>query len=204
MNLSKAFSELKTNLFHKYGENPGAMLLHTGTIGWILSCAAQMMAIVTNDKIDAKEKAFLLPQEFGDGLINILSFYILTSSVKNIASLMAQNGKIANKAIKGYLNKHGLTEKIGKADFNIRDTKNFGEIKDEFVSFKNGVDVIASTAGSVISCNLVTPVLRNEFAARKQQEITGGKKCYPYCNKTAYLYNKTSMSEYLSNTGMKI
>jgi len=202
MSLSKAFSSMKSNLYHKYGENPGTMLLHTGTIGWILSCAAQMIAIATNDKIEAKEKAFLLPQELSDGVINILSFYILTSSVKNIASLMTKNGKIANKAIKGYLNKHGLADKIGKADFNISETKNFGEIKDEYISFKNGVDVLASTAGSVLSCNLVTPVLRNEFAARKQQELTGGKKCYPCSN--VYLYNKQTMSQYLQNTGMKI
>lgn len=31
MSLEKAFSSLKANLYKNYGENPGKMLVHTGT-----------------------------------------------------------------------------------------------------------------------------------------------------------------------------
>ena len=169
MNLEKAFSNLKTYLYKNYGENPGKMLLHTGTAGWILSSAAQIMAIVTNDKIAPEQKTFLIPQELGDGLINIFSFYCLTSSVKNVCSKMVSNGKIANKAIKNYLEKNKLTTQIGKMDFDIKKSANYAEIKDEFMSFKNGVDILASTTGSILSCNIVTPLLRNEYAAAQQK-----------------------------------
>lgn len=206
MNLDKALS----NIYKHYGENPGQMLLHTGTIGWIMSCAAQLVAIVVNDKIAPEQKTFLIPQELGDGLINILSFYCLTSSVKNICSKAVINGKFANKAIKNYLTKHKLTDKIGKIDFDIKKTANFAEVKDEFVSFKNGVDIIASTAGSILSCNIVTPILRNEFASREQKnanQILSTKK-EEKINQNSYLYNKVTMQQYqqniYKNSGMKI
>ena len=206
MNLDKAL----THIYKHYGENPGEMLLHTGTVGWIMSCAAQLLAIVFNEKIAPEQKTFLIPQELGDGLINIVSFYCLTSSVKNICSKGVLNGKIANKAIKNYLTKHNLNKNIGKIDFDIKKTANFSEVKDEFVSFKNGVDILASTAGSILSCNIVTPILRNEFASRQQKsanEILNTQK-EEKLNKNSSMYNRVTMSQYqqniYKNSGMRI
>ena len=206
MNLDKVLS----NIYKQYGENPGQMLLHTGTVGWILSCLAQVGAIITNDKIAPEQKTFLIPQELGDGLINILSFYLLTSSVKNICSKAVLNGKLANKAIKNYLTKNKLEKNIGKIDFDIKKTTNFTDIKDEFVSFKNGVDILASTTGSILSCNIVTPILRNEFASRQQKnanEILKQKKEEGITN-NSQLYNRITMSQYQQNiyrnSGMRI
>lgn len=201
MNLDKVLS----NLYKNYGENPGKMLVHTGTAGWILSCAAQLMAIWTNDKIPPEQKTFLIPQELGDGLINILSFYILTSSVKNLSSKAVLNGKIANKAIRKYLEKHNLTDKIGKIDFNIKKTENFGDVKEDFNAFKNGVDVIASTAGSILSCNIVTPILRNEYAAKQQVAANNVLAQKKENEKTPY--NRFTMKDYqsiLRHPGMRI
>ena len=47
---------------------------------------------------------------------------------------------------------------------------NFSDIKDNYKPFKNGVDVVASTVGSIISCNIVTPILRNQYASKKQKQ----------------------------------
>lgn len=40
----------------KYSDDIGKMLVHTGVIGWILSSAAQVTAIVINDKLSKEQK----------------------------------------------------------------------------------------------------------------------------------------------------
>ena len=202
MSLAQTFAKVKTNLYKNYGENPGKMLLHTGTIGWALSSLAQIGAIITNDKISNEQKAFLIPQEAGDGLINILSFYCLTSSVKALCSRMVLNGKLSNKAIKGFIDKNKLAPKIGKHDFNITKEKNFSEIKDEFISFKNGVDVLASTGGSILSCNYVTPILRNEIATNNQQKYNSYVLAQNPTPKPTPNYRQFTMKDF--QNGLKI
>ena len=92
---TELFSTFKTYIFKKYGENPGTMLVHTGALGWILSSMAQVSAVVVNDKISPEQKSFLIPQEIADAFINIVSFYVITSSFKNLASKLVSSGKIA-------------------------------------------------------------------------------------------------------------
>ena len=55
--LSNIFDSSKNWMFEHYGENPGKMLVHTGTVGWILSSLAQISAIVTNDKYTKEQYA---------------------------------------------------------------------------------------------------------------------------------------------------
>jgi len=171
--LSKAFSTFKTTLYKNYGENPGKMLVHTGVLGWILSSLAQVSAVVFNDKISPEQKSFLIPQEIADAAINILSFYVITTSMKGLASKLVSCGKLTTKPIRDFLQKNGIKGKkyIGNANFNIeKDLPNFEDIKSEYKPFKNGVDVVASTIGSIISCNIVTPILRNMYASKKQKQ----------------------------------
>ncbi len=169
---AQLFSDFKTVMYKKYGENPGQMLVHTGVLGWILSSLAQVTAVVFNDKISPEQKTFLIPQEAADAFVNIVSFYVITSSFKNLASKLVSTGKLTTKPIKEFLTKQGVTssEHIGKLGFNIENMANFQDIKGEYKAFKNGVDVVASTAGSILSCNIVTPVLRNEYASKQQKK----------------------------------
>jgi len=154
---SNLFSDFKTVMYRNYVENPCKMLVHTGVLGWILSSLAQVSAVVFNDKISPQQKSFLIPQEAADAAINILSFYVITSSFKNLASKLVSTGKLT-----------GIRPAdIGKFNFNI---DNIPHVKKDYKPFKNGVDVIASTIGSIISCNIVTPVLRNQYASKKQKE----------------------------------
>ena len=164
--MANLFSNFKSLLYKNYGENPGKMLVHTGVLGWILSSLAQVSAVVFNDKISPEQKSFLIPQEIADAGINIASFYLITSSFKNIASKLVSTGKLTTKGIKNALSKEDV-KKIGKLDFNIGDLKN---VPEDYKPFKNGVDVVASTIGSIISCNIVTPILRNQYASRKQKQ----------------------------------
>ena len=199
----------KKGLFERYGENPGTMLVHTGLLGWILSSLAQITAIVANDKIPSEQKKFLIPQEAADGLVNIFSFYVITSSFKLLGSKLVSTGKLASKNIKAFLNKSGVQNKVGKLDFNISRMENFNEIKSDYKSFKNGVDVIASTVGSIVSCNIFTPIVRNECAARIQKRLIdrqnkpqSDSNYYPY-KITMDNYQKTAYSKY-SSSGLKI
>lgn len=166
------FSDFKSAMYKNYGENPGKMLVHTGVLGWILSSLAQVSAVIFNDKISPEQKSFLIPQEIADAAINILSFYVITSTFKNAASKLVSTGKLTTKPIRDFLTKQGVNanEHIGKLNFNIEKMANFSDIKDNYKPFKNGVDVVASTIGSIISCNIVTPILRNQYASKKQKQ----------------------------------
>lgn len=167
---SDFFMDMKNSLMRSFGEDPGKMLLHTGTLGWILSSLAQVMAVVLNDKIPKKQKTFLIPQEIADAGINICSFYIFTNSFTKLANKMVSTGKWRTPAIDAFLKKYNLKKHIGSYDFNIKDLANFDEIKSSYKAIASGNAIAASTIGSIISCNLVTPVLRNKFAAHKQQQ----------------------------------
>lgn len=167
---SNLFSKFKTTLYKNYGENPGNMLVHTGVLGWILSSLAQVSAVVFNDKIPKEQKSFLIPQEIADAAVNIISFYVITSSFKKLASKLVSTGKLTTKPIKEFLSKNKVVDNIGNYDFNIENLPNFKEIKGEYKPFKNGIDVVASTIGSIISCNIVTPIIRNQYASRKQKQ----------------------------------
>ena len=168
--MANLFSQFKSVMYKNYGENPGKMLVHTGVLGWILSAMAQVSAVVFNDKISKEQKSFLIPQEMADAAINIISFYVITSSFKNLASKLVSTGKLSTVKIKNYIKSkvENPSEYIGKLSSNIE--KDFPEIKGDYKAFKNGVDVVASTVGSIISCNIVTPILRNEYAAKRQKE----------------------------------
>lgn len=172
--LVKFFNDFKGVLYRKYGENPGKMLVHTGVLGWILSSLAQITGIAFNDKLSAKEKAFLIPQEIGDAAVNIFSFYVVTSSIKKLASKLVTTGKWTTGPIKELLKKDGFYKEAkgpGNIKFNIENLPHFErDIKPKYQPFKNGVDVVASTIGGVLSCNILTPLLRNEFAARRQKK----------------------------------
>lgn len=159
----------KKGLFERYGENPGSMLVHTGVLGWILSSAAQVTAIIFNDKISPEQKSFLIPQEIADGAVNIASFYVVTSSFKRLASKLVKTGKLTTNSIKKSLLEQGIDKsKIGKLDFDIGKLEN---VPEGYKPFKNGVDVIASTIGSILSCNIITPLIRNQYASKRQKEI---------------------------------
>ena len=176
---AKKCGSFKNVILEKYGEQPGTMLVHTGVLGWILSSAAQVVSVVFNDKISNEQKVFLIPQEIADAAVNILSFYVITNSVKAIASKLVKTGKLTTPAILEHLKKTGIKipknkgdiSPIGKWDFDITKLANFDEIADKFKPFKNGVDVGASLVGSIVSCNLVTPILRNEYASNRQKAM---------------------------------
>lgn len=164
------FKNIINFIAKKYGENPGKMLVHTGVIGWALSSLAQVFAIVINDKIPKEQKMFLIPQEIADACVNIVSFYVITQSVKSIANKAVSMGKWLPKSVRQFLTDNKI-QNIGKKGFDVlRDGNLTEDLVSKYTKFNNGVDVVATTLGSVLSCNIVTPVIRNEIAARRQKK----------------------------------
>lgn len=164
------FVDIKNSMMRNFGEDPGKMLLHTGTLGWILSSLAQVTAVVFNDKIPKEQKTFLIPQEIADACVNIGSFYLITNSFTKFANKMVSTGKWRTPKIDMFLRKHNLKKHIGSLDFNIKELANYEEIKPDFKVIASGTSIAASTIGSIISCNIVTPVLRNMYASKKQKD----------------------------------
>ena len=171
-NLGRFFNDFRNTVLTKFGPNPASMLIWTGVLGWFFSSAAQIVAIAANDKIPKEQKKFLIPQEIGDGAVNVLSFLIVTSAIKNLASKLVSTGKLATPAIREYLRKYKVNPKttVGNVMFDISKMPNFDLIKDDYTKFKNGVDVVGMTIGSILSCNIITPIIRNKIASNRQRK----------------------------------
>lgn len=164
------FENFKVNFFKRYGTQPGKMLIHTGIIGWVMSSLAQISAIIINDKIPKEQKMFMIPQEFADALINIASFYAVTRSMTGVANNAVKCGKLLPKSIKDYIIKSNLGKNLGKYNLDIgKHLRLPRNIKDEYLEFKNGIDVTATLIGSIVSCNIITPILRNIYASHRQK-----------------------------------
>ncbi len=180
-------------VYDTFQKDTSKMIIYTGTMGWILSSAAQIGAIFKNDKISSEKKSFLLPQELMDAVINVGGFFAITMLTKVAIMKMAKTGKVAPQTVRDFLNKNKdlYHNKVGKLDFDLdkvlaKDPKN-AKILESYESYKNFVTTMGTIGASVISCNMVTPVLRNMTASRVQ-------KTYIDMNKNPNLYNNTSGS----------
>lgn len=169
------FDKYLENIWNNYSKDPAKMLVHTGTIGWALSSAAQITAILFNDKISAKEKTFLIPQETFDAVVNIGSFYLLTTGIKNFSKKLVTTGKILPKSIKNYMENSPFKHSYGKGNFNMEKDltplTSFESHKKQYTAFKNIFTTGATIGASILSCNIVTPVLRNELASISHKTI---------------------------------
>ena len=197
------FGDMKVWLFKNYGTDPGKMLIHTGVAGWILSSAAQIIAIMTNDKVSKEQKMFMIPQEFADATVNIISFIAITQSVKYLSSKLVSCGKLLPKKVFDFLKNEGYGKAIGKFSFDIgKHVKMPKDIKADYNAFKDGIDVIGTIAGSVVSCNIVTPILRNKYASYRQKEnIAKLNKQNPNPNDNI---RRTSLQTFMSNGSLKV
>ena len=153
-----------------YGDNVGKMLIHTGVVGWILSSAAQVVAIIINDKIPKKQKMYMIPQEIADAGVNIISFYLVTQSFKSIGSKLVNSGRWLPASVRQFLTDNNIAN-VGKKGFDVITQGNLTpEIMTKFCEFRNGMDVLFTTTGSILSCNIITPLIRNEIAANRQKK----------------------------------
>lgn len=121
--------------------NPAQFLRYTAAGTYTLSTLMQAGGIAKNKSIPEKEKSFLIPQELLNGALQLTTFLTLATSLENWGRKLAQQGKILAKA-------------------GVPNTPRF----------INGVAVAFSLIGTVLSFNLVTPLLRNPIAYYVQKK----------------------------------
>lgn len=169
---NKEFKTLRDRIWKNVVNNPGATLMHTGAIGWAASSLAQITGMLFNDNIDSNKKKFLIPQEFADAVGNIALYYIVTVYIKDNVEKLFENGKIRFEKVMQQFREDKKRDLI-KCD--IEDLfksgkviENLGEAIDSkkiYAAHKNGASVLATLIASVISCNILTPYIRNFYGA---------------------------------------
>ena len=198
-------------VYETFKADTSKMLIATGTMGWILSSAAQLYAIIKNKNIDTETKSFLYPQELMDAIVNIASFLGFTLVAKKGVSKLVSTGKFAPESVRNYLNKSAYKDKVGKLDLDLDKVLKNTSVENSYTSYKNFVTTIGTIIASVISCNIITPFVRNKTASRVQKSYIDMKN-----NPTAYnepiprfnnndVYAKNTPSIYTKNSsGMRI
>lgn len=231
--IANVFEKMKNRMFKSYSGDAGKMLLHTGTIGWLVSSAAQVFAIMVNDKVSKEQKKFMIPQEMADAAINILAFYTLTDSIQNITKRLVSSGKFITPAIKAKCGEYGIAivkddegnipnigkailEKIKEFESTLKVDKQEGinikpiEIKkleskrDDLKEFNNkhysplesGFKIIGNVIGVIVSSNIVTPLLRNPFAAARQKQAIQLEKMEDFMAQNASQNDSQGLSPY--------
>ena len=181
----KNFIQKKFNwIFDNFKEDTSKMLIVTGTLSWILSSVAQVCGIIRNQKISSEKKSFLIPQEMMDAVVNVGAFFGITMFTKKVISKMARTGKIAPQSVRDFLNNSIHKDKVGKYNFDLDHIDfNNSKVADTYESYKNFVCTMGTIGASILSCNIVTPVIRNVTASRVQKTYIDMKN-----NPQAYQY----------------
>lgn len=161
-------------IYENFKKDTSKMLIVTGTLGWALSSLAQSIAVLANPKISNEKKSFLLPQEFMDALVNVGGFFCFTMLTKKCIAKMAKTGKITTKTVRDFLDTNPeYKNKVGKLDFNLddvlKDRPELAKINESYESYKNFVTTMGTVGASVLSCNIITPLIRNITASNVQK-----------------------------------
>ena len=163
------FKNILDKLATVSASNMGKVLVVTSVVGWIASSAAQILGILVNDKYSKKQKQFLVPQEMMDAITNIGAYRLLTLPLRKAVGKCVSTGKLAPKPVLDFMSKHNLLTQRGKLNFNLTKHANFSEIQQSYLKFNGFTDAAAALVGGVVSSNVITPIIRNKYAARKQR-----------------------------------
>ncbi len=168
---------LKQWFWKRTSKDPSGMLMHTGALGWAASSAAQITGIALNEKIDTNKKKFLIPQEFADATGNIALYYLITLSTKKFVENLFESGKLRIKnvmdRIESEAKEKGVTdlgEIFGKKTPVADHLSKLIKAKSNYLAHKNGASIVATLIASVISCNVLTPYIRNRYGAFYQEK----------------------------------
>ncbi len=147
MNNCNIFKKALSTLYEKFAKNDNtARLIIVASTGcMVLASIANLIGISIDKKTTKSEKLYLLPQEAADGILNIGLYYFCSEAMRKAAVKAVDNGKILFKDV----------------------AKN----SPEFIKGREGVALVASIIGSIVSSNIITPIVRNAIGARAQKKL---------------------------------
>ncbi len=167
-------------IYEGFKKDTSKMLVITGTAGWALSSLAQITAILVNPNISKEKKSFLIPQEFLDAVVNVGAFFGITMFAKKTIARLFSTGKFAPQSVRDYLNKNKdlYKDKIGKMSFDLDEVLKADNKfpKDSYYSTKNYYTTLGTVGASILSSNIVTPLIRNAMASNVQKTYIDMKK----------------------------
>ena len=189
--IQKAGKNLADFVYKRLGNGSGNMILITSMTGIALSSLAQTGAIFFNKKYSVSQKAFMIPQELTEGCITLLSMFLVTRPIQKLSAKYVKSGKILSKELSSYMIKNNLLNKRGKSDFNLEEyikstmnnissksttaerktkmLKPHQEALHNYESVFDATSAICTTAGSIVSTALISPLLRNYVASKYQK-----------------------------------
>lgn len=151
--------------------NMGNVLVLTSIAGWVASSAAQIFGIATNKKYSNSQKRYMISQETADASVNIGSYLMLTQPLVLLSSKLLSTGKIAPKEVVNFMRQTKTIARRGQWNFDVTKVPGFtGSVKNTYDMFKGFTGSVAALAGGIIASNLITPILRNKIASRRQKK----------------------------------
>ena len=178
--MDKNFQSILNWVYNNFKKDASKMLIWTGVAGWSLSSFAQICGILFNPEIPKEQKGFLVPQECGDALVNIGSFFLITQLAKKSALNLFKTGKFAPKTVREFLekNKKIYGDKIGKIDFDLGKVleKDAPDLVKNFNAYKDFGTTVATVGAGVVSSNIITPIIRNKMASNMQKDYIARKQ----------------------------
>lgn len=150
----------------------GDIIIFTSVAGWMASSAAQVYGIATNKNYTHEQKKYMITQEVWDAITNIGLYFGITKSMTWITSQMVKSAKLAPKSIIDFMRRTGIAQNRGVFGFDITQARGFEQagLRSTYNAFKCFADASAATIGGVISSNIITPVVRNQIAAYRQNK----------------------------------
>lgn len=200
MDTASFFQKGKNAILKKLSGDMSGIFIGTTIIGYIAGAAGQLYGINKNDKLDSSKKNFLKFQEIADCVINIAAYFTITKACTNLTKKLASSGKILSKSITEGCKTCGFDknvknigkeistklsklsnakEVIEKQNYSespelLKSVKtqinNLTELKDKYSPFENGMAMLGTIGGGLVSADIISPVLRNKYASQKQQQ----------------------------------
>jgi len=207
--MGNLFQKFLIKIYEGFHADTAKMLIYTSIAGYALSSLAQIAGIAFSSKFSNEQKSFLIPQESGDALANIGTFLAITTMTKKTVSKLFSTGKWGTKSVKDFLNnKPELAKQIGKLNFDVEKYLTNKALLQDYKSCKSLGTTVATIAAGIVSSSIITPLIRNKLAAKRQKQYIANMQTYEKFEKPIVKQEPSFKSSYMYarayNTNLRI